>query len=108
MSGEFFLHRHAQPLHRVRQPRQGDGDAVLRQHLRGIEIGAQLERHRHCQLAVAGRLAAEIQHVLDAVDLLFQRRGDGLADHLGRGAGIGGGDLDGRRRDLGILRDRQE
>ena len=28
-------------------------------------------------------------------------------EHLGRGAGIGGADADGRRRDLGIFRDRQ-
>ena len=41
-----------------------------------------------------------VQHVLDAVDLLLDRRGDGVGDRLGVGAGVVGGDDDGGRRDL--------
>ncbi len=59
------------------------------------------------QIAVAGRLRREIEHVLDAVHLLLQRRRHRVADHLGRGAGIARADLDGRRRDFRVLRDRQ-
>ncbi len=48
-----------------------------------------------------------VEHVVDAVDFLLDRRGDGLGHRLGRGAGIAGGDRHGRRDDVGILRDRQ-
>jgi hypothetical protein len=40
-------------------------------------------------------------------DLLFERRRDRLADHLRGSARIARADDDGRRRDLGILRNRQ-
>ena len=43
----------------------------------------------------------------DAADLLLDRRGHGLGDGLGIGARILGANHDGRRRDLGILGDRQ-
>ena len=48
-----------------------------------------------------------VEHVLDAVDLLLERRDHGRGDDLGAGAGILAGDVDDRRRDLGVLRDRQ-
>ena len=60
-----------------------------------------------CRLPSAGRLAVHIEHVLDAVDLLLERRRDGIADDFGGSAGIAGGDDDRRRRDLRILSDRQ-
>ena len=46
-------------------------------------------------------------HLLDAVDLLFERRRDGGLDVGGAGADERRGDLHHRRDDLGILRDRQ-
>ncbi len=103
-----LLHRDALALHVLRQPRQRHLDPVLRQHLGGVEVGAELEGDGDGELAVAGALAAHVQHVLHAVDLLLERRRHGLGDHRRRGAGIGRGDLDRRRRDLGILRDRQD
>ena len=107
MSGEFL--RTVTPSRRTSSGRRGsaDRDAVLHQHLRRIEVGAELEGDGERELAVAGRLRRHVEHVLDAVDLLLERRGDGVGDDLGRGAGIGGGDRDRRRRDLRILRDRQ-
>ena len=57
--------------------------------------------------AVVGALRGHVHHVLDAVDLLFDGRGDGVGDDLGIGAWVVGGDLDGGRGDLGILGDRQ-
>ena len=49
----------------------------------------------------------DVEHVLDAVDLLLDRRDHGRRDHVGAGAGILPGDADHRRRDFRILRDRQ-
>jgi hypothetical protein len=40
-------------------------------------------------------LAADVIHVLDAIDGLFERRRDGAGYRVGRSAGIRGGDLDG-------------
>jgi len=45
----------------------------LRQHLRDIEVGADPERHGDGEFAIARGLAAHVEHVLDAVDLLLQR-----------------------------------
>ena len=66
------------------------------------------ERDGDGELAVAGRLAAHVEHVLDAVDLLLERRRDGAGDGLGGCAGIGRRDLHRRRDDFRILRDRQD
>ena len=68
---------HAQTLDVFGQPRQRVLHAVLRQHLRHVEVGADSERDRDGELAVAGRLAAHVEHVLDAVDRLLQRRRHG-------------------------------
>jgi hypothetical protein len=57
--------------------------------------------------AVGGGRGVEIQHVLDAVQLLLDGRGDGLGQRFGRSTRVGGGDQHGRRRDLRILRDGQ-
>ena len=73
--------------------------------LRSVPIA---ERDRDREIAVAGRLAAHVEHVLDAVDLLLERRRDGAGDRLGRCAGIGGRDLHRRRDDFRILGDRQD
>src|SRR5439155_692172 len=43
--GGLFFCRHADPLHIRREHGNGDGDAVLHQYLRGIKIGAELERN---------------------------------------------------------------
>ena len=106
--GRGLAHRDAEPAHVFRQARLGDGDAVLHQHLRLIDVRPRLEDDVDRQLPVARRLRVDVEHVVDAVDLLLDRRGDGFGDDLGRGAGIGGVNADGRRRDLGIFGDRQE
>ena len=46
------------------------------------------ERDRDREIAVAARLAVHIEHVLDAVYLLLERRRDGAGDGLGGCAGI--------------------
>ena len=83
------------------------GDAVLHQHLRLVEIGAEPERDRQRHRAVGRALRRHVEHVFDAVDLLLDRRGDGVGDDLGRRARIRCADDDRRRHDVGILRGRQ-
>ena len=71
------------------KPRLGDGDAVLHQHLRLVDVGAGLEHDVDRQPPVAGRLRDDVEHVVDAVDLLLDRRRDRFGDDLRRGARIG-------------------
>ena len=103
----FLANGYADVLHFLGQSRQRDRDAILHQNLRLIDVGAGLEdgvdRHR----AVAGRLRNQIDHVVDAVDLLLDRRGDRLRNHLGGSAGKCGRHFHGGRRDLRIFADRQ-
>jgi hypothetical protein len=87
--------------------RAGDRDPVLHQHLRVIDVGAGLEGDGDRQIAVAGRLRGDVEHVVDAVHLLLDRRGDSLRHGLGRRARISGGDGHGRRHDVRVLRDRK-
>src|SRR5579862_6452822 len=59
------------------------------------------------ELAVRGRLAVHVQHVLDAVDLLLDRSSHGVGNGLRRGARILRGHHHGRRHHLRIFGDRQ-
>ena len=106
-SGEDFSVVTPSRLHVVRQARRRDRDAVLHEHLRRIEIGAELEGDGDRHVAVARRVGRHVDHVLDAVDLLLDRRRDGGGDRLGVGARIGRAHHDRGRGDLGILGDRQ-
>ena len=90
-----------------RQQRRRGRHPVFHQHLGGVRVGAERERDGDGHVAVAGRLRGHVDHVLHAVDLLLDRRGDGVGQHLGRGAGIVGRHVHRRRRDVRILRDGQ-
>ena len=105
--GRLFFRRDADALHFRREDRNRDGDAILHEHLRRIEIGAELEGDAQRHVAVARALRRHVEHVLDAVDLLLDRRRHRFRDDLRVRARIIGRDLDRGRRDLGILRDRQ-
>src|SRR5206468_615676 len=83
------------------------GDAVLHEHLGHVQVRAELEGDVDVDLAVVGALGGHVEHVLDAVDLLLDGGGDGVGGDLGAGARVEGGDLDGGRGDLRVLRDRQ-
>ena len=89
------------------QARQRCLHAILNLHLRDIEVGTEVERNGDRKASVTRGIRRDIEHALDAVDLLFERRNDRRSHHLGAGAGILPGDVDHRRRDLGILRNRQ-
>ena len=106
--GRGFAYRDAKPAHIFRQPRLGDGDTVLHQHLRLVDVRPRLEDDADRYLPVARRLRVDIEHVVNAVDFLLDRRRDGFCNHLRRGAGISGVNADGRRRYFGIFGDRQE
>ena len=84
--GRCLGDRDADVAHVRRQSRQRGRDAVLHLHLGDIEIGAEIERHADREAAVAVRVRRHIEHVLDAVDLLLDRRHHGRGDHLGVGA----------------------
>ncbi|MGY3469612.1 hypothetical protein ACVW0I_006483 [Bradyrhizobium sp. LM6.11] len=102
-----LLHGDALVLHRLGQLRQRAGDPVLHQHLREVEVGADLEGHCQRIGAVGAAVGLHVEHVLDAVDLLLDRQRHGVDHGLGAGAWIAGGDLHRRRHHIGILRDRE-
>ena len=73
----------------------------------GIEIGAELKRDAQRHVAIARTLRRHVEHVLNAVDLLLDRRRNRFRYHLRVGAGIGGRDLDRWWRNVRILRNRK-
>jgi hypothetical protein len=74
-----FLDLHALELDFLGQPRQRVLYAIMREHEASVDIGAYFEDHRNGEEAVTRRLAADVVHILDAVDGLFERRRHGAA-----------------------------
>ena len=95
----------AQPPHVLGEPRQRDVDAVLNQDLGRIEVGAEREGDGNRGPAVGRRLRGEIEHPLDAIDFLLERRRHGGCGGLGVRAWVRGRDGDARRCDVRVLRD---
>ena len=83
-------------------------NTVLHQLLGEVGVGAELKGDGECQRAVGGGLAGDIEHIFDAVDLLFERGGDGFSNDLGAGAGKTGADLNAGGDDFRIFRDGQQ
>src|SRR5581483_2013203 len=105
--GRRLERRDADPPHLLGKARLRDRDPVLDQHLRLVEIGAELERDRQLHLTVGRALRGHVEHVLDTVHLLLDRGRDRLRDDLRRRAGIRRAHDHRRRHDVGILRDRE-
>src|SRR5882724_4570764 len=101
--GRLFFRRYTDALHIGRENGDRNSDAVLHQHLGGIEIGAEFESDAQRHVAVACALRRHVEHVLNAVDLLLDRLRNRFRYHLRVRAGIGGRDLDRWWRNLGIL-----
>src|SRR5437764_13587313 len=101
--GRLFFRRHTDTLHLRREDGDRNGDAVLHQHLSGIEIGAEFESDTQRHGAVAGALRGHVEHVFNAVDLLFDWCRNRFRYHLCVVVRMVGRDLNGRWRDLGIL-----
>ena len=70
---------------------------------RCVDVEGDRQRHR----AVVGVARLHVEHVVHAVHLLLERRGDGLFHRDRVRSGILRGDQDLRRHDLRELRDRQ-
>ena len=102
-----LLHGRAELVHGARQLRGRLRQPVLCEHLVQVDVGADLEADLQRQRAIAAVDRLHVDHLLDAVDLLLDRRGDGRLDRDGIRAGVGGLDLDDRRDDVRVLRDRQ-
>ena len=88
------------------QTRLGLRDAVLHQLLGLVRIGAELERDGERHQTVGRGLAAHVEHALDTVDRLLDRRCDRLSDDPRVRAGIVRAHHDLRRHDVRILGDR--
>src|SRR5437764_13835981 len=105
--GRLFFRRYTDALHIGRENGDRNSDAILHQYLRRIEIGAELKRDAEGHVAVARALRRHLDHVLNAIDLLLDRRRNRFRYHLRVGAGIGGRDLDRWWRNVRILRNRK-
>ncbi len=106
-TGRRFSDLHAKALHIGREARQRVLHTVLREHLRDVEVCSDPESHGDGEIAISGGLAAHIEHVFDAVYLLFERRRDRARHRIRGRTRQRGGDLHRRRHDLRILRHRQ-
>ena len=100
-------HRDAVAHHFLGQLRLGDREAILHLDRGEVLIGADLERDRDAARAVVGALRAVVNQVLDAAELLLDRRGDRLRHCLGIGPHVDGVDLNLGRGDFGITGNRQ-
>ena len=102
----FFTDDEALALHLLRQQRRRELGPVLDIDRVDIRIGAEREGdgQRVAAVGAAGRLV--IERIVDAVDLLLDRLGDGRLDGFRIGAGIERRQRDLRRHDVGKLRDR--
>ena len=105
--GRRLLGDDADALHFGRQPRQRLGDAVLHLHLRVVEIGPEREGDRQRHPSVGCRLREHVEHILDTVDLLLERRSDRFGDDLRIGSRIRRVHDDRRRHHLRVFADRQ-
>jgi hypothetical protein len=103
----ILLHDDALRLHRLRQRGQRGRHPVLHQHLRDVEVGADLERHRQRIAAIGTAKGLHVDHALDAVHLLLDGQSDGIDEGAGARPGIARGDLHRRRHHVGVLRHRQ-
>ena len=102
----LLLHGDAQLAHFGGQAPKRLVDAVLDVDERHVAVAGDVEDDGDlAEPAVAAR-RRHVEHALDAVDRLFQRRGDGGFDRLRVGARVGGDDGDLRRRNVRVLRHR--
>ena len=86
--GRGFSDRHAKAPDVFGQTRLRDRDAVLDEHLRLIDVHSCLEDDVDRNPSVARRLRDDIEHVVNAVDLLLDGCRHGRGDDFGGGARI--------------------
>ena len=89
----------------LRQARLRRRDPVLGQDVGRVLVDADLEVDVELHAAVAGVRRLHVDHAVDAVDFLLDRRRHRLLDRHRGGAGIVRGHADRRRREERILLD---
>ena len=105
--GRLLADRDALVLDRGRQLRHGQLHAVLHHDQGRVQVGADVEGDRQRVRAVVAHLRGHVEHALDAVDLLLDRRRHRVGHHLGAGARIADRHRHAGRRDRRVLGDRQ-
>ena len=101
----FLLGRNALVTDDLGQLRQCLADAVLGIDLCNIRIRPWLECNDESHVTGRGTGRGHVDHVIDTVDLLLDRRGNGVGDDLGRRTGVARRNGNGWRRHIGVLRD---
>src|SRR5690606_10086912 len=99
--GGTFVHRDAKTLHFLRKRRGRTLYAVVDVDGGLIRISTQSEGYRQLHGAATETRGLHIKHVLDAVDLLLQRRSNRLRYCFSTCTGIGRTDDDLWRRQFG-------
>ena len=105
--GGGLLRHHARGRHLGRQGRHRLRHPVLHVDRGDVRIGSHLERDIERIAAIVRGCGRHVEHVVHPVHLRLDRRGHGIFDGFGAGAGIGGRHVDHRRADIGELRHRQ-
>ncbi len=100
-----LLDRDAKLADLRRQPAERLVDLVLHVDRRQVVVAGDVEGDRDGADAGVAARGGHVEHPLDAVDRLFERRGDGGLNGLGVGARIDGDHLHGGRRHGRVLRD---
>ena len=101
--GGLLADRDPLVLDRGRQLRHGQRHTVLHHHQVRVQVGADVEGDRQRVGAVVAHLGGHVEHALDTVDLLLDRRGHRIGHHRSAGAGIADRHGHARRRDPGVL-----
>ena len=89
----------------LRQPRLRRRDPVLGEHVGRVLVDADLEVDVELHAAVAGVRRLHVDHAVDAVDFLLDRRRHRLLDRHRGSARVVRRDADRRRRQEGVLLD---
>ena len=105
--GRLLAHGDAGVDHLRRQLRVGLRHPVLHLDCGQVGITLEFERHRNRRAAVVAAHRADVQHVGGAVDLLVDRRADGLLDDVRAGAEVEAVHLHRGQGDVGEFADRQ-
>ena len=98
-----FLRTHTDACYLSREQPLGTRHTVLHVHRGHVRIRPLLEIHRDRGRAAVCSRGRHVDHVLHAVDVLFERHDDALLHRLGVRAGIGRRDHHGGRGDVRIL-----
>ena len=101
--GQRFFRGHAEARNLRRKFGGGGSNAILGKYRIQVRVGARFEGNLDSHGAIVGVDGLHVDHVVDTVDFLLQRRRYRLFDTHRVGTGVGGSNLDDGRRNIGIL-----